>query len=83
MSTFNIDPSIKEAVELWVDHGLNPGSCTELLLRGDYDRAFKYAHPHIKPFWNDYVEYIKTIPIECRNENYDSWKTNKITKEAP
>jgi hypothetical protein len=72
-----IDSSISDAVDAWIQQGLNPGTCTELLLRGDYDRAFLYAHPLIKRDWNDYIAYMETLPPECRGENFDSWKGKK------
>ena len=69
-----VDVNITEAIELWIKHGIPAGSCTELLLRGRYDEAFLHAHPHIKPHWLDHIEYIESLPIECRNENYESWR---------
>jgi len=69
-----IDLNIKEALDLWISHGLNPGSCIELLLKGKYDEALKYAHPLIKPHWEDHIKYIKSLPIECRGSNMDKWK---------
>ena len=69
-----IDENIKSAIDLWISHGLEPGSCTRLLLEGDHEEAFKHAHPLIKPFWNDHVAYIETLPLECRGENMSDWK---------
>lgn len=69
-----VDQSISDAVDKWLSNGINPGSCTELLLRGDYDEAFLHAHPLIKPFWKEHIRYIESIPAECRGENYDTWK---------
>jgi hypothetical protein len=69
-----VDRSISEAAEMWVAHGINPGSCTELLLRGDYEEAFMHAHLLIKPFWDDHIKYIESLPPQCRGENYDNWK---------
>jgi len=68
-----IDENIKNSIDVWIDHGINPGSCTELLLRGDYDEAFKHAHPMIKPFWEDHIEYVESMPEACRGENFDEW----------
>ena len=69
-----VDDSIVQAVEAWIHHALPPGSCTENLLRGNYEKAFMSAHPLIKPHWDDHIKYIETIPLYCRNENYDKWK---------
>ena len=71
-----VDDSIRSAVDMWIKHGIKPGSCTEHLLRGDYDRALQHAHPLIKPHWNDHIEYIESVPEECRGENYDTWKAD-------
>lgn len=72
---YMVDDSIVSAVKLWIEHGIPPGSCTELLLRGDYDRAFKSAHPLIKPHWNDHILFIENcVPEYCRGVNYDKWK---------
>ena len=77
----NVDTSITSAIELWYTDGLPPGSCTELLLRGRYEEAFKHAHPLIKPHWYDHIEYVETVvPIECRNENYDTWRGVKYER---
>jgi hypothetical protein len=65
--------NIKKAIDLWISHGIKPGSCTELLLRGDYDRAFLHANPLLKPHWEDHIKYIETLPDECRGENVDTW----------
>lgn len=69
-----IDKNIKEAIDLWISHGINPGSCTTLLLEGDYDEAYKHAHPLIKPHWEDHISYIQSLPMECRGKNMKSWK---------
>ncbi len=68
-----VDTNISDAIEVWITHGLNPGSCTELLLRGNYDEALKHAHPLIKPYWKDHIEYVESMPEACRGENYDDW----------
>jgi len=70
-----VDDNIVSAIDMWIEHGIPAGSCTELLLRGRYDEALLHAHPMIKPFWNDHIQYIENyVPIECRNENYNTWK---------
>jgi hypothetical protein len=75
-----VDTNISSAVEFWYEYALPPGNCTELLLRGKYDEALKFAHPLIKPHWDDHIKYIETIPIECRNENYDKWRGREFHK---
>ena len=70
----NVDESITSAIDMWIEHGIKPGSCTELLLRGEYDEAFQHAHPLIKPHWQDHIDYVETLPDECRGDNFDSWK---------
>jgi hypothetical protein len=69
----NVDENIVAAIEVWITHGLKPGSCTELLLRGNYDEAFKHAHPLIKPYWADHIAYVESMPEACRGENFDDW----------
>lgn len=72
---YNVDSGMVSAMEAWLDYGLSPGSCTEFLLRGDYLEAYKYAHPLIKPYWDDHVAYVEDcVPDICRGENYDKWK---------
>jgi hypothetical protein len=73
-TVFQVDMNIADAVEAWHDHGLPPGSCTELLLRGRYDEARKHAHPLILPHWDDHVKWIETIPVVCRGANFDNWR---------
>ena len=70
----NVDNSISDAVDLWISHGIKPGSCTELLLRGQYDQAYLHAHLLIKPFWDDHIKYIESLPAGCRGENFDTWE---------
>ena len=78
-----IDGNITEAIDAWISHGLPPGSCTWLLLAGDYDEAKKYAHPLILPFWDDHVEYVKRcVPDECKGMNMASWK-GRVDKGEP
>lgn len=73
----NVDINIIEAVDAWIKYGLNPGSCTRLLLEGKYEEAFKHAHPLIKPYWKDHIAYIETTPKECRGVHMKTWKGNK------
>jgi len=77
IESLRVDESIREAVDMWLKHGIKPGSCTEFLLRGDYERAFKHAHPFIKQHWNDYIAHIESLPEDCRGENFDTWKGRK------
>lgn len=72
-----LDENIIQAVNLWIKMGLEPGLCTELLLRGKYDEAYKHAHPLIKSHWDDHITYIEHLPSECRGENYDKWGEDK------
>ena len=69
----NVDIHIIEAIEVFISHGINPGSCVELLLRGEYDEAYKHAHPLIKPYWEDHIAYVESMPEACRGENFDDW----------
>jgi len=69
-----LDQNIIDAIEVWITHGLNPGSCTELLLRGEYEKAFKHAHPLIHDHWQDHIDYVERLPKECRGDNFDNWK---------
>ena len=71
---YKIDISIKEAIDNWIKLGLNPGSCTTLLLKGDYLEAYNHAHPLIKPHWDEHVAYVESLPLECRGENMKAWK---------
>ena len=73
--TYKVDSNITDALVAWIEYALPPGSCTEYLLRGDYDEAFLHAHPMIKPYWDDHILYVElNIPEYCRGENYDKWK---------
>jgi len=74
MSELRIDENIKDAINSWMLHGLQPGSCTTLLLRGNYDEAFKHAHPLIKPYWEDHIRYIESLPEICRGINVPTWQ---------
>ena len=69
-----IDTNIKEAIDVWISHGLEPGSCTRLMLEGDFDEAYKHAHPLIKPHWEDHIQYVLSLPKECRGENMQIWR---------
>ena len=70
-----VDMNMTEAMDVWIEHALPPGSCTELLLRGLYDEAILHAHPNIKPHFKDHIEYVERyVPEYCRGENYDNWK---------
>ncbi|MCK5015905.1 MAG: hypothetical protein KAS32_02445 [Candidatus Peribacteraceae bacterium] len=69
-----VDENIIQAVDNWRKYGLPPGSCTELLLRGEYEEAYLHAHPLIKPHWRDHLIYIEDLPEEFRGINYDTWK---------
>lgn len=69
-----VDISIKEAIDVWISHGLDPGSCTRLLLKGDYEEAKKHAHPLILPHWDDHIAYVESIHIKYRHNNMKAWK---------
>ena len=72
-----VDSNITSAVDAWYYYGIQPGSCTEYLLRGDYERAIQSAHMLIREddVWNEHIRYIETaVPECCRGENYDTWK---------
>jgi hypothetical protein len=69
-----VDLNMVDALQLWVSHGLYPGSCCYLLLTGKYEEAFLHAHELIKPHWADHIKYVESLPAECRGENMDSWK---------
>ena len=73
-NVLRVDEHIVQAIDLWISHGIDPGSCTYLLLRGDYTEAFKHAHPLIKPFWDDHIAYVEALPDKCRGENMIAWK---------
>ncbi|MCP3924850.1 MAG: hypothetical protein GY714_19910 [Desulfobacterales bacterium] len=72
-----VDESIISAVENWINHGLDPGSCTRLLLEGKYEEALSHAHPLIKPHWHDHIAFIQSLPEQCRGENMEEWKKLK------
>ena len=77
-----VDQSIIEAIDMWIKHGLNPGSCTRLLLEGNYAQAYQHAHPIIKPYWIDHVAYVMSIHERYRGDNMqkhkDSFGNNSI-----
>lgn len=69
-----VDRNITDAIDRWYKDGLPPGSCTEYLLRGNYERAFMSAHPMIHEHWQDHIKFVETcVPACCRGENYDNW----------
>lgn len=76
-TSFFVDTNIVSAIEVFFIHAIRPGSCTEYLLRGDYDRAKLSAHPLIKDTekkWQEHVNYIEdAVPMCCRGDNYDTW----------
>ena len=72
-----VDENIVQAINSWVKYGLDPGSCTRLLLEGKYNEAYLHAHPLIKPYWSDHVAYVKSLPLECRGKNMQIWKKKK------
>lgn len=69
-----VDQNIVDAVVAWMSHGIEPGSCTTLLLQGKYDEAKLHAHPLILPYWQDHIKYIESLPVECRGENMKEWQ---------
>ena len=75
-----IDLGMKDAMELWYEHALPPGSCCELLLRGRYKEAYYHAHMHIRPIFDNHIKLAESFPIECRNENYDKWRGPEFHK---
>ncbi len=73
----NVCVYMREAFDLWISHGFEPGSCGMLLLAGRYEEAKYHAHPLLKPHFDDHIAYVKTLPEECRGENMDAWKAGK------
>jgi len=71
MKNFSLDENIVDAIDIWIKYRIYPGSCTFLLLKGDYEEAYKHAHPLIKPYWKDHIRYVETLPEECRGENIE------------
>lgn len=78
---YRLDVHIFEAITNWIDHGLDPGSCTRLLLAGKYDEAKLHAHPLILPVWDDHVAFVESLPKECRGENMRTWQEQFRTPE--
>ena len=71
-----VDNNIIDAVKLWFVFGISPGSCTTLLLRGDYEEANTHAHVSIKEdnIWESHIFLMEHyIPPSCRGDNVDSW----------
>lgn len=49
MSTgIRYDTGMMDAIAMWVLYGLHPGSCTSAIIEGDFELAYRCAHPHIK-----------------------------------
>lgn len=74
---YKVDRSITDAIYRWYEDGLSPGSCTEYLLRGNYERAKLSAHMLIRPdsIWNEHIRFVEEcVPACCRGENYDDWR---------
>jgi len=69
------DSNMTNAVNMWYLHALQPGSCTELVLRGQYDEALLHAHVNIRPIFGEFIEWVELyVPDCCKNENYDKWR---------
>lgn len=45
---YAIDSGISSAIELFITHGCQPGSCTSLLLQEEFEKAKAHAHPAIR-----------------------------------
>ena len=69
-----LDLNILDAIEVFISHGIHPGSCVELLLRGKYEEAYKHAHPLIHPYWDEHIKYVEMLPKAIRGENFDKWE---------
>lgn len=72
-----VDENIVSAIRMYFLYAVPPGSCTELLLRGNFDDAKLRAHMLVRDdnHWNDHVAFVKNcVPVYCKNENYDTWK---------
>lgn len=76
--TYCIDINIKLAIDLWIRKHIEPGTFTELLLRGKYDEAYTHAHPLLKMYFFDHVNFVEdVVPDFCKFENFDKWKNDK------
>jgi hypothetical protein len=65
--TLQID--ICDSIDAWLDHGLEAGSFTMALIRGQGPMAYAQylfelkarAHPHLKPHVEDHMEYMERL----------------------
>jgi len=71
---YSIDENIKSAIDNWIKYGLNPGTCTRLLLEGKYLKAYDYAHPLIKPHWKGHVVFVEKVSLKYRGKNMEKHK---------
>ena len=89
MQELRLDSGIVSAIVVYFTHGLYPGSCAALLLKGKYKDAKAHAHPMIKKngpnasmVWDDMVTFVKEyVPECCRNENFSTWLGFETEKE--
>ena len=77
MSYLKVDTNITDAIDALIKYGCQPGSCTTLLLEGKYDEAYRHAHPHIKPHWDDHIKYIESLPAEVLAR----WRTEPLDED--
>ncbi len=72
-----VDKNIIEAIDVWIEYGCQPGSCTTLLLQGKYGEAYRHAHPHVQFCWDDHIKYIESLPWEVLSR----WRTEPLDEE--
>ena len=49
VKAYRVDGSMTSAMDAFIMYGHDPGSCTSLLIKGDYEAAMQHAHPLIRP----------------------------------
>jgi hypothetical protein len=74
-----LDQGIVSAIEVFFMYGIDPGSCTSLLLQGKYDEAVNHAHSFYRAGmteeWSSLLWFIDTcVPHCCKGANYNTWR---------
>lgn len=75
---YNLLPdSFQNAVQLWVEHGYEPGSCLRAMLKNDFVDAVCHAHPTTVFKMQDIARFlVNELPAQAWGspEKYEAWK---------
>lgn len=93
MSEEKVDLGVLEDLQFYMELGLEPGGFTTSLLLGDYEEAYRRAHPLLKKEVNgsddivfNMLRYVELyVPHVCRGsrEKIQAWIQHEGLKGAP